>query len=81
MPALGLVDDDGSERTVVGRGRRDSFLGGGGARVGLFFAAWLIVSMTDDLRETMDAPELGVLAGAGATSVRRGSVGDALEST
>ena len=80
FPALGLlVDDDGSECTCLGRGRRDGVLGGGGARVGLFLAAWLIVSMTDDWRET---PELGVLGGAGATSVRRDAVGEApLEST
>ena len=48
FPALGLVVLDGSERTLVGgRGRRDALVGGG-ARVGLFLAAWLTVSMTDD---------------------------------
>ena len=33
LPALGL-GADGSERTVVGRGRRDAFLDGGGSSGG-----------------------------------------------
>ena len=47
LPALGL-GADGSEHTFLGRGRRDTCLGGGGARVRLFLAAALTVSMTDD---------------------------------
>ena len=69
LPALGLAPADGSERVALGRGRRDS-LDGGGARVGLFWAAWLIVSMTDDWRVAIEvsglaAPAL-VLVFAGA---------------
>ena len=83
-PALGLVGGAGSEHTFLGRGRRLSRLdlGGGGARVGLFLAAWLTVSMTNDLQEAHDVvPVLAVRAGAGATSVRPGAVGEALELT
>ena len=80
LPALGLRVDDGSERTVVGRGRRDACLDGGGARVGLFLAAWLTVSMTDDdWRETSEsARDLG---GGGATSACPATVGEAFEWT
>ena len=80
FPALGLdLDAAGSERVVLGRGRRDSGLGGGGARVGLFLAAWLTVSMTDD--DWREEIVLGVLGGAGATSACPGWVGEAFEAT
>ena len=81
LPALGLdLDDDGSERVALGRGRRDLGVGGGGARVGLFLAASLAVSMTDDWRETIEPSK--DLGGAGAMSACPGTVGDStLEAT
>ena len=79
LPVLCLGAADGSEHTFLGRGRPDSGLGGGGARVGLFLAAWLIVSMTDD--DWRDSIELGVLGRAGAISACPGTVGEATEST
>ena len=51
FPALGLLPMDGSEHTLVGRDKREDLVGEG-ARVGLFLAASLTVSMMgDDSRE------------------------------
>ena len=82
LPVLGLGTDDGSEHTVLGRGRRDTDLGGGGARVMSFSAASLTVSMTDDSRVATEVSGLAVRGGAGAMSACPGAVGEAtLEAT